>query len=83
MKSWRTVSGNFGKKYLANDETSKIIEKGDVRIQTPNGHVRLPKSVKHIPLLKRNLTSLGQLDDERYTTSSMNDLWRITKGAIL
>ena len=37
---------------------------GDVRILLPNGSVWLLEKVQHIPDLRRNLISIGQLDDE-------------------
>ena len=46
-----------------------IIGKGDINIRTSNGSVWTLKNARHIPALKRNLISIGQLDDEgHYTT---------------
>ena len=39
---------------------------GDVRILLSNGSVWLLEKVQHIPDLRGNLISVGQLDDERH-----------------
>ena len=66
------VASNFGKVYLADDEILKIVGKGDVQLNIANGIVWKLKNVRHIPVLKRNLISIGQLDDEGYVTTFVN-----------
>ena len=68
------ISGNFGMVYLADDEPLKIVAKGDVRVKTWNGLVWKLQNVRHIPSLKRNLISVGQLDDEGYAVSFVGGL---------
>ena len=58
------VAGDFGKVYLADGSTLDIVGMGNVWILLPNGSVWLLKKVQHIPELRRNLISVGQLDDE-------------------
>ncbi|RVW29678.1 Retrovirus-related Pol polyprotein from transposon TNT 1-94 [Vitis vinifera] len=53
----------------------------DVRISLPNGSVWLLEKVRHIPDLKRNLISVGQLDDERHAILFVGGTWKVTKGA--
>ena len=77
------ISGDFGMVYLADDEPLKIVGKGDVRVKTRNGLVWKLQNVRHIPSLKRNLISVGQLDDEGYAVSFVGGLWKITKGAMI
>ena len=50
--------------YLANGSTLDVVGIGDVYILLPNGSVWLLEKVQHIPDLRRNLISIGQLDDE-------------------
>ena len=54
---------------------------GDVRILLPNGFVWLLAKVRHIPDLRRNLISIGQLDDEGHATLFVGGTWQATKGA--
>ena len=63
------VAGNFGKVYSADDEPLDIVGKGEVQLKTVNGTVWKLKNVKHVPGLKRNLISIGQLDDEGFVTT--------------
>ncbi|RVW40727.1 Retrovirus-related Pol polyprotein from transposon TNT 1-94 [Vitis vinifera] len=58
------VVGDFGKVYLADGSALDVVGLGDVRISLPNGSVWLLEKVRHIPDLRRNLISVGQLDDE-------------------
>ena len=60
------VAGNFGKVYLADCSALDVVGMGDVWILLPNGSVWLLEKVRHIPKLRRNLISIGQLDDERH-----------------
>ena len=50
--------------YLADGSTLDVVGMGDIRILLPNGSVWLLEKVRHIPDLRRNLISIGQLDDE-------------------
>ncbi|KAE8703438.1 cytochrome P450 71A9-like [Hibiscus syriacus] len=77
------VSGDFGKVHLADDETLKIVGKGDIRLKLPNQTTWTLKGVRHIPGLKRNLISVGQLDGEGFSTTFSGCEWKITKGALV
>ena len=54
---------------------------GDVQILLPNGSVWLLEKVRHIPDLRRNLISVGQLDDEGHAILFVGGTWNVTKGA--
>ena len=58
------VVGDFGKVYLADGIALNVVGMGDVWILLPNGFVWLLEKVQHIPDLRRNLISVGQLDNE-------------------
>ena len=58
------VIGDFGKVYLADDTTLDVVDMGYAWILLPNGSVWLLEKVQYIPDLRRNLISVGQLDDE-------------------
>uniref|UniRef100_A0A2N9IPG8 Integrase catalytic domain-containing protein n=1 Tax=Fagus sylvatica TaxID=28930 RepID=A0A2N9IPG8_FAGSY len=77
------VAGDFGKVYLADDEALDVVGMGDVRITLPNGSVWLLQKVRHVPELKRNLISVGQLDTEGHAILFMGGTWKITKGAMV
>ncbi|KAE8723109.1 Retrovirus-related Pol polyprotein from transposon TNT 1-94 [Hibiscus syriacus] len=69
--------------HLADDETLKIVGKGDIRLKLPNQTTWKLTGVRHIPGLKRNLISVGQLDGEGYSTTFSGCEWKITKGALV
>ena len=75
------VAGDFGKVYLADGSALDVVGIGDVRILLPNGSVWLLEKVQHIPDLRRNLISIGQLDDEGHAILFVGGTWKVTKGA--
>ena len=75
------VAGDFGKVYLADGSALDVVGLGDVRISLPNGSVWLLEKVRHIPDLRRNLISVGQLDDEGHAILFVGGTWNVTKGA--
>ena len=77
------VSGDFGKVHLADDETLKIVGKGDIRLKLPNETTWKLQGVRHVPGLRRNLISVGQLDGEGYCTTFSGHEWKISKGALV
>ena len=47
----------------------------------PNGSVWLLEKVQHIPDLRRNLISVGQLDDKGHAILFVGGTWKVIKGA--
>ncbi|KAL2243895.1 UNVERIFIED_CONTAM: Retrovirus-related Pol polyprotein from transposon TNT 1-94 [Sesamum indicum] len=76
------TSGDFGLVYLADNKPLKIIGKGDVRIKSTNGSCWILHDVRHIPGLKRNLISVGQLDSDGFDTTFRDAKWKISWGAM-
>ena len=66
---------------MADGSALDVVGLGDVRISLPNGSVWLLEKVRHIPDLRRNLISVGQLDDEGHAILFVNGTWKVTKGA--
>ena len=77
------VQGDFGKVYLGDDEPCDIIGKGDVQIKLPNGSIWQLNDVRHVPSLKRNLISVGQLASSGHVTVFADDFWKVTKGSMV
>ena len=67
--------------YLADGLALDVVGMGDVQILLPNGSVWLLEKVQHIPDLRRNLISVGQLDDEGHVILFVGGTWNVTKGA--
>ena len=51
-----------GRVIMGNNSICKIIGIEDVSLKLHDGSIRVIKQVKHVPDLKRNLISLGMLD---------------------
>ena len=77
------VQGDFGHVLLGDDEPCKIVVKGKVRIKLNNGNDWLLKNVRHIPSMKRNLISTGQLGDSSCLFMFGETWWKITKGSLV
>ena len=77
------VEGDFSKVYLADREALDVVGMEDDRIILPNGSVWLLQKGRHILDLRRNLISVGQLDDERYAILFVGGTWKVTKGSMV
>ena len=58
------VQGDFGQVYLSDYTPWKIVGMGKVKIKQCNGNQWLLKEVRHVPYLRKNLISTGQLVSE-------------------
>ena len=68
---------------MGNDATCSVIGIGTVKIKMFDGVVRVLSNVRHVPYLRKNLISLGVLDDLGYSYSSKGGITKITKGALM
>ena len=56
---------------------------GIVFIKQQNGNKWLLKEVRHVPYLKKNLISTGQLGGEGCVTTFTDKTWKVTKGSLV
>ena len=73
----------FGKVYLVDGKSFDIIGRHDINIRTSNVSVWTLNNVIHILTLKRNLISIGHLDDEGHYTTSGDGHWKVMKGNLV
>ena len=73
---------NGGMVQVGNDATCPVIGIGTMKIKKFDGVVRVLSNVRHIPDLRKNLISLGVLDDLGYSYSLKGGIMKITKGAL-
>ncbi|WP_440588068.1 hypothetical protein, partial [Acinetobacter indicus] len=64
FESYGKVSG--GEVLLGNNKSCKVMGIGTVRLTTHDGFERILTDVRHIPDLRRNLISLGMLDQHGF-----------------
>ena len=74
---------NDGMVQMGNDATCLVIGIGTVKIKMFDGVVRVLSNVRHVLELRKNLISLGVLDDLCYSYSSNGGIMKITKGVLM
>nr|GEU39688.1 retrovirus-related Pol polyprotein from transposon TNT 1-94 [Tanacetum cinerariifolium] len=79
---YKPISG-CGSMYSCNDHELKIIGIGSITVKMHDGTVRTIRDVRHVEGLKKNLLSLGQLDDLGYKMEIHNKIMKIIKGALV
>jgi hypothetical protein len=77
------VQGNFGQVYFSDDEPCQIVGMSKVQITQKNGNQWLLKKVRHIPDLRRNLISTGQLESEWCISTFTDKAWKVTKISLV
>ena len=77
------VQGDFGHVLMGDDEPCKIVGKGKVRIKLDNGNEWIIKDARHIPAMKRNMISTGNLGDSGCLSTFGEMWWNITKGSMV
>ena len=75
--------GDFGIVKMDNEGIAKVVDIGDVCLETNNGTRLALKHVKHISDIRLNLISTSKLDDNGFGSIFSNDQWKLTKGAIV
>ncbi|GKA40681.1 retrovirus-related pol polyprotein from transposon TNT 1-94 [Tanacetum coccineum] len=79
---YKPISGG-GYVYSCNDHELKIIGIGSIMVKMHDGTVRTIRDVRHVEGLKKNLLSLGQLDDLGCKVEIQNKIMKIIKGALV
>ena len=58
---------------MGNEGTSKIVDIGNIYLETSIGCKLLLKDVRYVPDICLNLISTGKLDDDGYTTNLLKE----------
>uniref|UniRef100_A0A803PDC4 Integrase catalytic domain-containing protein n=1 Tax=Cannabis sativa TaxID=3483 RepID=A0A803PDC4_CANSA len=84
-KSWfeEFTSGTYGTMYLGNTKSCKIVEIGTIRLKLYDGVERVLKDVRLVPDLKRNLISIGMLDDQGFLVKIEKRVLKVCKGSMV
>ena len=78
---YEPVSG--GSVFMGNDHALEIAGIGTIKIKMHDGTIRTIQEVRHVKGLKKNLLSLGQLDDLGCKTQIENGILKIVRGALV
>jgi hypothetical protein len=68
---------------LGDDAPCKIVGMGKVKIKKRNGNQWLLKEVRHVPYLRKNLISTGQLESEFCISLFIDNMWKFAKGSLV
>ncbi|RDX93750.1 hypothetical protein CR513_23944, partial [Mucuna pruriens] len=73
------TAGDFGVLKMGNDDVTKVIGVGDVRLQTNTRMQLWLRGVKHALDVRFNLISVHMLDDGGYDNHFGHGKWKLTK----
>ncbi|KAE8697223.1 hypothetical protein F3Y22_tig00110627pilonHSYRG00093 [Hibiscus syriacus] len=76
-------SDDFGTVKMGNQYRSKIVGIGDIILTTSTGCKLILKDVRHIPTMRLNLISAGNLDDVGLISYFGERKWKITKRSLI
>ena len=79
--SYNKIEG--GQVLLGNNFACHVVGIGNVKIQLEDDTVKTLTEVRHVPDLKRNLISLGVLDESGYVCKTENGNMKITRGSYI
>lgn len=68
---------------MGDNNSQNVVGVGDIAIRMYDGAVTQLRNVRYVPNLKRNLISLGSLEDEGYTFKSGNKILKIMRGSLI
>ena len=77
------TSGDFGYVRMGNRDSSTIVDKGTVYIETSTGYKLILEDVRHVPNIRLNLMSVGKLDDIGLGSHFGEGKWKLTKGSLI
>ncbi|KAH9779098.1 Integrase catalytic domain-containing protein [Citrus sinensis] len=79
--TYESISG--GSVYMEDDHALEIVGFGTIKIKMFDGTIRTIGEVRHVNGLKKNLLSLGQIDNHGCKTHVENGIIKIVKGALV
>ncbi|KAK0588992.1 hypothetical protein LWI29_008208 [Acer saccharum] len=74
---------NSGSVLMGNNQQCNVEGIGSVALRMYDGMARVFKDVRYVPNLKRNLISLGTLDEEGYTYKAEKGVLKASKGSLV
>lgn len=83
-KSWIEDYEGFdgGTVLLGDDEPCRIYGRGNIHMKLHDGAVKTLTDVRYVPALRRNLISVGVLDELGYTIKAEAGCIKVTRGSL-
>jgi len=75
--------GDFSKIKMGNHIPNKIVGISDITIITNTGCKLMLKNIRHIPDMRLNLMSIGELNDVGLANYFGGGIWKLTKGSLI
>jgi hypothetical protein len=72
-----------GSVFMGNDHTLEVLGIGTIKIKTDDGTIRKIQGVRHVKDLKKNLLSIGQLDDLGCKIHTEGGNLKVVKGNLV
>ncbi|KAH9300100.1 hypothetical protein KI387_011683, partial [Taxus chinensis] len=69
--------------YLGDDEPCNIVGKGNVHMKLQNETIWILRDMRHVPSLRRNIISAGQLGGEGCKGTFTSNAWKVSKGSLI
>ena len=69
--------------YESNDYALKIADIDSIKVKIDDGVIRTIMKVQHVKDLKKNLLSMGQLNDLGYEFHGKRGILKVIKGALI
>ncbi|KAG8373421.1 hypothetical protein BUALT_Bualt11G0022500 [Buddleja alternifolia] len=77
------TSGNFGRVRMVNHGVTEVIGMGNINLETDTRCRLILRDVRHIPNIRLNIISTGNLDDDGYVSHFGEGKWKLTKGSLI
>lgn len=77
------ISDDFGHVRMRNGNTSKIMVKGDICLETNIGYYLTLEDVRHVPDMHLNLISTRILGEKGYTSVFWDKKWKRKKSSLV
>ena len=67
---------------MGNDALCRVVRIGNLRVKMFDGVIKTLCDVRHVPDLRKNLISLGNLDGNGFNYKSTNGVMKVSKGVL-
>jgi len=68
---------------MGNNHSCLVVGIGSITVKLNNGLSHVLANVRHIPDLRRNLISLGTLDDAGYVCKTEGGVLKVSRGSLV
>ena len=78
--TYRLVNSSYV--LMGNDASCRVFRMGNIRVKMLDGVIRTLCDVRHVTNLRKNLISLGTLDNNGFSYKYANGVMKVSKGVL-